>query len=139
RSIYETPAPLGLASLAELAELDRPELKAAPWKGVTRRPFASQKPADLLARIRRRDVLVHHPYDHFDTTVEAFLAAARDPKVAGLKATVYRTGDPSGTLGSLVETAREGKQALCLVELKARFDEQRNIEWSRALEREGVD
>jgi polyphosphate kinase len=137
--VYESPAPLGLAALSELAELDRPELKDSAWKPVTRRPFPARKPAELLSQIRRRDILVHHPYDAFDSTVEAFLAATRDPKVAALKATVYRTGNPSATLESLVETAEEGKQAVCLVELKARFDERRNIEWSRALERAGVD
>jgi polyphosphate kinase len=137
--LYASAAPLGLAALAELAELDRPELKDQAWKPVTRRPFAFRKPAELLSQIRRRDILVHHPYDAFDSTVEAFLAATRDPKVAALKATVYRTGNPSATLESLVETAEEGKQAVCLVELKARFDERRNIEWSRALEHAGVD
>ncbi len=137
--VYDSTAPLGLAALDELARLDRPDLRDTPWKPVTRRPFASRKPVEVLAQIRRRDILVHHPYDAFDTTVETFLAATRDPKVVALKATVYRTGDPSGTLETLVETAEQGKQALCLVELKARFDERRNIEWSRALERAGVD
>jgi polyphosphate kinase len=81
---------------------------------------------------------VQHPYDAYDTSVGAFVAAARDPKVAALKATAYRTGDQAPTLASLVETARSGKHAVCLVELQARFDERRNIEWSRALERAGV-
>jgi polyphosphate kinase len=137
--VYESNAPLGLAALVELAELDRPYLRNPPWRPVTRRPFAAGTAADLLGRIRRRDILVHHPYDAFDTTVEAFLAATRDPKVVALKATVYRTDDPSATLGALVKTANEGKQAVCLVELRARFDERRNIEWSRALDRAGVD
>ena len=137
--VYGSFAPLGLDDLSELAELNRPDLKDPPWKSVTRRPFAFKKPGELLAQIRRRDILVHHPYDAFDSTVEAFLAAAREPKVAALKATVYRTGNPSATLESLAATAEEGKQAVCLVELKARFDERRNIEWSRALERAGVD
>ena len=132
-------APLGLGALMELTAIDRPDLKEVPWLAGTRRPFVNRSPADLLARIRRRDILVHHPYDSFDTSVEAFVAAARDPKVAALKGTVYRTGELSATLASLVETAEEGKQAVCLVELKARFDERRNIEWSRALERAGVD
>jgi polyphosphate kinase len=136
--VYASSAPLGLAALIELTAIDRPDLKDRPWLACTRRPFVKRTPAELLARIRRRDILVHHPYDSFDTSVEAFVGAARDPKVAALKGTVYRTGDPSATLTSLVETAKEGKQAVCLVELKARFDERRNIEWSKALERAGV-
>jgi polyphosphate kinase len=137
--VYASDAPLGLSALMELMAIDRPDLKDKPWLAATRRPFVNRSAADLLARIRRRDILVHHPYDSFDTSVEAFVAAARDSKVAALKGTVYRTGDLSATLTSLVETAEEGKQAVCLVELKARFDERRNIEWSRALERAGVD
>jgi polyphosphate kinase len=137
--VYETAAPLGLRALDELARLDRPELQLKPWKPVTRRPFANRSPTALLAQIRRRDILVHHPYDSFDASVVGFLAAARDPKVAALKATVYRTDSASPTLAALVKTAEEDKQALCLVELKARFDERRNIEWSRELERSGVD
>ena len=137
--VYATDAPLGLSALMELTAIDRPDLKDKPWLAATRRPFVNRSAADLLARIRRRDILVHHPYDSFDTSVEAFVAAARDSKVAALKGTVYRTGDLSATLTSLVETAEEGKQAVCLVELKARFDERRNIEWSRALERAVVD
>ena len=137
--VYVTHAPVGLRALMELTEIDRPDLKDEPWLAGTRRPFVNRSPADLLARIRRRDILVHHPYDSFDTSVEAFGAAARDSKVAALKSTVYRTGELSAILASLVETAEEGKQAVCLVELKARFEERRNIEWSRALERAGVD
>jgi polyphosphate kinase len=137
--VYSASAPLALGSLLELTRLDRPELKDVSWEPVTQRPFASASASELLARIRRRDILVHHPYDAYDTSVEAFIAAAQDPKVAALKATVYRTGNPSATLTSLVEAAEAGKQALGLVELKARFEERRNIEWSRALERAGVD
>ena len=137
--VYPKSVPLGLGALAELEALDRPDLKPARWRPVTRRPFANPAPADLLTQIRRRDILVHHPYDSFDSSVGAFVEAARDPKVGALKATVYRTDSTSPTLTSLVKTAEEEKQALCLVELKARFDERRNIEWSRALERAGVD
>ena len=137
--VYESRAPLGLRALWELYELDRPELKDPRWKPVTRRPFATRTSTALLAQIRRRDILVHHPYDSFDASVGEFVAAARDPKVVALKATVYRTDSSSPTLTSLVQAAEEDKQALCLVELKARFDERRNIEWSRALERAGVD
>ena len=125
--------------MGQLFEIDRPDLKDKPWKAITRRPFMKKSPAELLGQIRRRDVLVHHPYDSFDASVGAFAKAALDPKVGAFKATVYRTDDSSPTLSSLVQTAEKGKQAVCLVELKARFDERRNIEWSRALERAGVD
>jgi polyphosphate kinase len=137
--VYVSDAPLGLASLAELARLHRPELRRRRWRPVTPAAFAGGGGAALLARIRRRDLLVHHPYDAYDATVERFVAAARSPKVAALKATVYRTGKPSATLASLVAAAEAGKTAVCLMELRARFDERRNMEWSRALERAGVD
>jgi polyphosphate kinase len=132
-------APQGLRDLGQLFEIDRPDLKDKPWKAIERRPFMKRSPAELLGQIRRRDVLVHHPYDSFDASVGAFAKAALDPKVGAFKATVYRTDDSSPTLSSLVQTAEKGKQAVCLVELKARFDERRNIEWSRALEHAGVD
>ena len=137
--VYASTAPLGLRALNELTGIDRPDLKDPPWRPVTRKPLAKRSPAELLAQIRRRDILVHHPYDSYESSVQAFVDAARDPKVAALKATVYRTGDTSPTLAALVKTAEEDKQAVCLVELKARFEERRNIEWSRELERAGVD
>ncbi len=139
RQVYERRAPLGLARLMELTAIDETKLKNASWHPVTRRALADRDAAGVLARIRRRDILVHHPYDAFDSSVQAFVSAARDPKVVALKATVYRTGDPSPTLASLVEAAGEDKQAVALVELKARFDERRNIGSARALERAGVD
>jgi polyphosphate kinase len=137
--VYDTAAPLGLAALAELASLDRPELSRAPWRPVTTKEFARGERATLLAQIRRRDLLAHHPYDAYDTSVERFVAASADPRVGALKATVYRTGNPSRTVASLVDAADDGKHAVCLVELRARFDERRNIEWSHALDRAGVD
>jgi polyphosphate kinase len=136
--IYETAAPVGLAALAELAAEGPEELKRKPWRPVTSNQFATGGDTALLAKIRRRDLLAHHPYDAYDTSVERFVAASEDAKVAALKATVYRTGNPSRTLASLVEAADGGKHAVCLVELMARFDERQNIEWSRALERAGV-
>jgi polyphosphate kinase len=136
--LYETEAPLGLAGLAELASQGPDELKRKPWRPVTSSQFATGSGTALLAKIRRRDLLAHHPYDAYDTSVERFVAASEDAKVAALKATVYRTGNPSRTLASLVEAADAGKHAVCLVELMARFDERQNIEWSRALERAGV-
>jgi polyphosphate kinase len=137
--VYESAAPLGLAALAELAAVGPPELKWEPWRPITAPQFASGGGTRLLAQIRRRDLLAHHPYDAYDTSVERFVAASRDSRVAALKATVYRTGNPSGTVASLVDAADDGKHAVCLVELRARFDERRNIEWSRALDRAGVD
>jgi polyphosphate kinase len=136
--VYQSSAPLGLAALTEVATLRRRDLKRKPWRGVTADGFTGNGGTGLLARIRRRDLLAHHPYDAYDTSVERFVSSSRDSKVAALKATVYRTGNPSGTVASLVEASERGKQAVCLVELRARFDERRNIEWSRALERAGV-
>jgi polyphosphate kinase len=136
--VYETAAPVGLAALAELAAEGPEELKRKPWRPVTSSQFATGGDTALLAKIRRRDLLAHHPYDAYDTSVERFVAASEDSKVAALKATVYRTGNPSRTLASLVEAADDGKHAVCLVELMARFDERQNIEWSRALDRAGV-
>lgn len=137
--IYTSDAPLGLRALAELVEIHRPKLKHSRWQPSLRRTFANRSPAAVFSQIRRRDVLVHHPYDSFESSVQAFADCARDPKVAALKATVYRTGALSPTLASLVATAEEQKQAIALVELKARFDERCNIDWARALERAGVD
>jgi polyphosphate kinase len=139
RQVYSRKAPLGLSGLIELTEAGAPELKNASWRPVTRRALAERNPARMLARIKRRDILVHHPYDAFDSSVQAFVSAVSDPKVVALKATVYRTGDPSPTLASLVKAAKAHKQAVALVEVKARFDEQCNIGSARALERAGVD
>jgi polyphosphate kinase len=136
--VYETSAPLGLAALEQLPAEGRSDLRSKPWRPVTAQQFANRSRTSLLAQIRRRDLLAHHPYDAYDTSVERFVGASHDPKVAALKATVYRTGNPSRTLASLVDAAEHGKHAVCLVELRARFDERRNIEWSRALERAGV-
>jgi len=136
--VYESAAPLGLAALAQLADDGPAALKRKRWRPVTSRAFGTGGSAALLARIRRSDLLAHHPYDAYDTSVERFVAASRDAKVAALKATVYRTGNPSRTVASLVDAGENGKNAVCLVELRARFDERRNIEWSRALERAGV-
>jgi polyphosphate kinase len=136
--VYESSAPVGLAALKDLTAKGSSSLKHKPWRPVTSQQFANGSGTTLLAQIRRRDLLAHHPYDAYDTSVERFVGASRDPKVAALKATVYRTGNPSRTLASLVDAAERGKHAVCLVELRARFDERRNIEWSRALERAGV-
>ncbi len=138
--LYPVGGLLGLADLAELAAIDRRDLKDEPWLPVTQpriKDFDSA--AEFFAEIRRSDILVHHPYESFATSFEAFVrGAATDPNVVGLKTTVYRTSDETPLVPALVEASEEGKQSVCVVELKARFDEHRNIEWSRALERSGV-
>jgi polyphosphate kinase len=139
RNVYQARAPLGLRDLFQLSETDRPNLKNRPWRPLTPPPFADREPAALLSRIRRGPLLVHHPYHSFDSSVVAFASAARESDVGVLKATVYRTGDSSGVLASLIETAAEGKQAVAFVELKARFDEERNVTWVRRLLDAGVD
>jgi polyphosphate kinase len=138
--VFQVPGLLDLAELIQLVRLDRPELKDEPWVGITAPRFATHRAdGDLFGEIRRSDVLVHHPYESFTTSFEAFVRlAAKDPDVIGMKTTVYRTSDESPLVPALIESAEDGKQSVCLVELKARFDERRNIEWSRALERSGV-
>ena len=122
---------LDLADVAQLYELDRPDLKDEPWVPFTQRRLAP-KDGDLFAEIAGRDIVVQHPYDSFGTSVESFVrAAAKDPTVVTLKTTVYRTSDDSALAPALIEAAENGKQSVCLVELKARFDERRNIEWAR--------
>jgi polyphosphate kinase len=136
--VYLVPGLLDLADAMELASLDRPELKEEPWVPVTAPRFAAG-PSVMFSEISKADVLVHHPYDSFATSFEAFVReAATDPDVIALKATVYRTSDETPLVPALAEASENGKQSVCLVELKARFDERRNIEWSQALERAGV-
>ena len=138
--LYPEPDLLGLADLMELARIDRSDLTDEPWLAATQPRIAElDGAADFFDEIKRGDILVHHPYESFSTSFEAFVrGAAKDPKVVGLKTTVYRTSDETPLVPALVDAAEEGKQSVCLVELKARFDEHRNIEWSRALERAGV-
>ena len=138
--VYPIRGPLDLADAWEIALIDRPDLRDEKWVPVTREPFASMVASDeWFSAVRACEVLVHHPYDSFATSVEAFMAAAaNDPDVLALKTTVYRTGDESPLVPALIQAAENGKQSVCLVELKARFDEHRNIEWSRKLEEAGV-
>jgi polyphosphate kinase len=136
--VYETRALLDLAAVSQLVSIDRPELKDSPWVPVTRPRLLGDIPVDLFAELRAGDLLVHHPYDSFATSVEAFVRASEDPHVVALKTTVYRTSEESPLVPALVDAAEQGKESLCLVELKARFDERRNIAWSRALEQAGV-
>jgi len=137
--VYPVRGLIDMSELSEIADLDRPELKFDPWVGVTRRPFTAPDARTLFLSLRRTDALVQIPYDSFASSVEAFVGeAARDPQVTALKTTVYRTSDESALAPALITAAENGKQAVCLVELKARFDEQRNIQWSHRLEKAGV-
>ena len=137
--VYPVRGLLDMSQLLEIADLDRPDLKFAPWVGVTRRPFTAPDPQTLFGSLRRGDALVHLPYDSFSSSVEAFVEqAAHDPRVSALKTTVYRTSDETALAPALIAAAEARKQAVCLVELKARFEEDRNIQWSRRLEQSGV-
>jgi len=137
--LYPIHGQLVLGDAMQLYELDRPDLKYAPWVGRTQRRFARPKDGDIFAEIATRDILVQHPYDSFATSVESFVrAAATDPRVVTLKTTVYRTSHDSALAPALIQAVEQGKQSVCLVELKARFDEQRNIDWGRSLEQAGV-
>jgi polyphosphate kinase len=137
--VYPVRGLIDMSELAEIADLDRPELKFEPWIGVTRRPFTAPNARTLFGSLRRADALVQLPYDSFAASVEAFVEqAARDPRVSALKTMVYRTSDDTALAPALIAAAESGKQAVCLVELKARFEEQRNIQWSRRLEQAGV-
>jgi polyphosphate kinase len=138
--IYLIQGLLDLADLQELVQLDRLDLKDEPWFPVSHPRFAVSADADeLFGEIRRGDILVHHPFDSFASSFEAFLlASARDPAVLGLKTTLYRTSEESPVVPALVDAAERGKQSVSLIELKARFDEKRNIGWSRSLEQAGV-
>lgn len=140
--VYRLPSPLDLTVLFELGSVDRPALKNRPFVPTTNRQIAeveSSRAQDIFAAIRERDILLHHPYDSFSTSVQAFLAqAAADPKVLAIKQTLYRTSSNSPIIDALIDAAHAGKQVLALVEIKARFDEDANIAWARKLERAGV-
>jgi polyphosphate kinase len=138
--VYEVEGLLDQSVLWQLVGLERPDLKNEPWVPVVPPRWARVSgTADVFAEIRRGDLLVQHPYESFRASFEALAhAAARDPDVIAIKTTVYRTSDESALIGALIECAEQGKQSVCLVELKARFDERRNIEWSRAMEEAGV-
>ena len=139
--LYDVQGPLDLSGLWALYALDRPDLKDPPHIPATPRRLAphDDEPLDLFEVIRERDVLVHHPYESFTASVEAFIKqAASDPHVLAIKQTLYRTSSDSPIVKSLIRAAERGKQVAALVELKARFDEQANVAWARALEEAGV-
>ena len=133
--IYRVDGPLALSRLRHLAALDWPDLKDVPFVAA---PLDTSAEEDLFTLIRRRDVLLHHPFDSFQPVVDFLKAASRDPDVLAIKMTLYRVGRNSPVVRTLLEAMERGKQVAVLVELKARFDEESNIEWARALESEGV-
>jgi polyphosphate kinase len=138
QDVYELTDELDYTSLRPLLDLPLPQLKAEPWIPVVPAPLADNE-VDIFSVIRSGDLLVHHPYESFTASVERFLsAAAADDKVLAIKMTLYRTGDDSPFIGTLVRAAEAGKQVVCLVEVKARFDEQRNIQVAQMLEKAGV-
>jgi polyphosphate kinase len=139
--VYVVDGPLELSGLMAVYDLDRPDLKDAAWVGVTQPVLVDEDgdARDIFAVLRKGEVLVHHPYDSFSTSVVAFIEqAASDPQVLAIKQTLYRTSGDSPIVKALIRAAEVGKQVAALVELKARFDEQANIGWARALEEAGV-
>jgi polyphosphate kinase len=138
--VYRLPAPLDLSGLATIADLDRPALRYPVHVPVTPRRLMvdAATPASVFATLRGGDLLVHHPYESFATTVQAFIEeAAADPDVLAIKQTLYRTSGDSPIVEALIDAAEAGKQVLAVIEIKARFDEQANIRWARALEQAG--
>ncbi|MFC4471547.1 RNA degradosome polyphosphate kinase [Streptomyces xiangluensis] len=139
--VYPLPGPLDLTGLFGISRLDRPELKYPKFVAGTHRDLSEVESAsapDIFAALREHDVLLHHPYDSFSTSVQAFLEqAATDPDVLAIKQTLYRTSGDSPIVDALIDAAESGKQVLVLVEIKARFDEQANIKWARKLEEAG--
>ena len=137
--VVAVPGLLALSSLMELMAIDRPELKDEPFVPATHpRLVDGEQPADIFAALRDGDVLVHHPYDSFSTSVQRFLEqAAADPQVLAIKQTLYRTSGDSPIVDALIDAAEAGKQVVVVIEITARFDEQANIRWARKLERAG--
>src|SRR6478735_6877327 len=142
QEVYRLPGSLDLRGLFDLAKIDRPELHYpahVPTTALAFQPREQNGRSDIFAAIRRADVLVHHPYESFATSVQAFLEqAAKDPHVLAIKQTLYRTSGDSPIVQALIDAAEAGKQVLALVEVKARFDEANNIVWARKLEKAGV-
>ncbi len=142
RQVYDIDGPLDLGDLTDVASVPGfAELRYPPWAPVTQPRLQAEddKGADVMAAMRSGDLLVHHPYDSFATSVERFVdQAVADPDVLAVKMTVYRAGDETPLVPALIRASERGKQAVCMVELKARFDERANIQWARALEEAGV-
>jgi polyphosphate kinase len=139
RDLYSVDGPMGLSSLMQLTAIPVHSLKYRPFLPVNPSTLdGAGEGADLFAAIRKEDILLHHPFDSFTPVVTFLRAAARDPDVLAIKMTLYRVGKNSPVVEALLEAQENGKQVAVLVELKARFDEESNIEWARALEAEGV-
>jgi polyphosphate kinase len=142
REVYDVDGLIDLVDLTDVADVPgHAELRFTPWTPVTqpRLQGEDEEQVDMFAAIRQEDVLVHHPYDSFATSVERFVEqAVADPDVLAIKQTVYRTSDDSPLVPGLIRASERGKQAVCMVELKARFDEEANIHWAKSLEESGV-
>ncbi|WP_395639794.1 RNA degradosome polyphosphate kinase [Pseudolysinimonas sp.] len=142
QEVYRLPAPLDLSGLFEVTKIDKPALKYprhVPATSVNLLPTEPNERPDVFASVSRGDILLHHPYESFATSVQAFLEqAALDPNVLAIKQTLYRTSGDSPIVEALIDAAEAGKAVLALVEIKARFDEQANIGWARKLEKAGV-
>jgi polyphosphate kinase len=142
REVYDIDGLIDFADLKDIAEVQgRPHLRYEPWTPSTqpRLQGEDEEPVDMFAAIRQGDILVHHPYDSFASSVERFVAqGVADPDVLAIKQTVYRTSDDSPLVPALIRASERGKQAVCMVELKARFDEAANIHWAKSLEEAGV-
>ena len=142
REVYDVNGLIDLADLTAIADVPgHAELRYTPWTPVTQPRLLGEddEPCDMFAAIRQEDLLVHHPYDSFTSSVERFVEqAVADPDVLAIKQTVYRTSDDSPLVPSLIRASERGKQAVCMVELKARFDEEANIHWAKSLEEAGV-
>jgi len=138
QDVYELPNMLDYTDLAPIADVPMPKLKAEPWTPIIPTPLADHD-TDIFGLIRDGDILLHHPYESFNASVERFISsAATDPRVVAIKMTLYRTGDESPFIKTMIRAAEAGKQVVCLVEVKARFDEQRNIQVAQMLEKAGV-
>jgi len=142
REVYDVDGLIDLADLGKVVDASgHPELRFEPWTPITQPRLQGEddEPVDIFAAIRQGDILVHHPYDSFASSVERFvLQAVADPDVLAIKQTVYRTSDDSPLVPALIRASERGKQAVCMVELKARFDEEANIHWAKSMEEAGV-